>query len=129
MRPYRAVSDPASVARRAGGGSPDARDDELGAHPLPLAGRGQGWGWFRRHRRARPGTTPTSNSSPQGGGEPQAPDALILQHPLQQLDLVAEHVVLADQLLDLAHGVEHGGVVAPAEAAADLGERAQGEHF
>ena len=37
--------------------------------------------------------------------------------------------VLADQRLDLAHGVQHGGVVAPAEAAADLGQRAQRQHL
>src|SRR4051812_327718 len=46
---------------------------------------------------------------------------LLLQLPLQRLDLLGECDVLGDQRLDLAHGMENRGVIAPAEAAADLG--------
>jgi branched-chain amino acid transport system permease protein len=40
-----------------------------GGLPLPRVGRGQGWGWRRQPPpvEGHP-TTPTSNSSPQGGG-------------------------------------------------------------
>src|SRR5215207_4121362 len=58
-----------------------------------------------------------------------APPGSFLQHALQELDLVVEAGVLAEQSLDLAHGVEDGGVVAPAEAPADLRKRAQGQHL
>src|SRR3954463_3209670 len=44
----------------------------------------------------------------------------LLQVPLQNLDLVGQHGVVADQAFDLAHRMQHGGVIAPAEAAADL---------
>src|SRR5258708_26807261 len=37
---------------------------------------------------------------------------LLLQQALQQLDLVGQRRVLADQPLDLAHRVQHGGVIA-----------------
>src|SRR5262249_18917115 len=45
---------------------------------------------------------------------------LLLQLPLQRLDLFRQRGVLGDQRLDLAHGMQHGGVVAAAEAPADL---------
>ena len=41
------------------------------------------------------------------------------------LDLLGERGVVADQALDLAHRVQHRGVVAAAEAPPDLGQRAQ----
>src|SRR6266576_5332901 len=44
----------------------------------------------------------------------------LLQLPLQQLDLLSQRRVGVDQVLDLAHGVQHGGVVAAAEPAPDL---------
>jgi hypothetical protein len=45
----------------------------------------------------------------------------------QQADVVVELGVFRAELLDPAHGVDHRGVIAPAEAAADLGKRARGE--
>ncbi len=47
---------------------------------------------------------------------------LFLKLALQRLHFLGQRGVLGDQGLDLAHGVQHRGVVAPAEAAADLGE-------
>ena len=47
--------------------------------------------------------------------------AIILQLPLQRFHFLQQGRVLGDQRLDLAHRVQHGGVIAPAEAAADLG--------
>src|SRR6202011_2571886 len=44
----------------------------------------------------------------------------LLQQALQEFDLLRECRVVAGERLDLAHGVQHGGVVAPAEAPADL---------
>ena len=48
------------------------------------------------------------------------PDLLFLQLALDHLDLFGERPVIADQTFDLADGLQHGGVVAPAEAPADL---------
>ena len=45
---------------------------------------------------------------------------LLLQHPFQAFDLVGKRIVVANQVLDLPHGVQNGGVVAPAESAADF---------
>jgi hypothetical protein len=50
--------------------------------------------------------------------------SLFLQLTLEGFDLFRQRGVLADQPLDLAHGVQNSGVVASAEAAADLGQRA-----
>jgi hypothetical protein len=47
---------------------------------------------------------------------------LLLQLPLQRFDLFGQGDILGDQRLDLAHGVQHRGVVASAEAAADFGQ-------
>jgi hypothetical protein len=44
----------------------------------------------------------------------------LLQLPLQQFDLFGERSILGDQGLDLAHGMQHRGVVASTEAAADF---------
>src|SRR3954470_1548732 len=49
---------------------------------------------------------------------------LFLEHALQELDLVVQRRVLAEALLDLPNRVQDGRVIAPAEAAADLGQRA-----
>src|ERR1700730_11309712 len=51
----------------------------------------------------------------------------LLQLALQRLDLFGQCGAPGDQGLDLAYGVQHRGVVAPAEAAADLRQGAQGE--
>ena len=54
-------------------------------------------------------------------GFPLCPDVgLFLQLPLQEVDLVGERNILGDQRLDLADGMQHGGVVATAEAASDF---------
>src|SRR5919107_4571434 len=92
--------------------------------------------------RSRPGRTPRPDTAQGGegrlakpGGEGKlAPAGLnsarsLLQHALQELDLVRERMVVVELLLDLAHGVEDRGVVPPAEAAADLRQRAQGQHL
>jgi len=50
---------------------------------------------------------------------------LVLQLPLQGLDLLGERVVGADQVLDLAYRVQDGGVIAAAEPTPDLRQRAQ----
>jgi hypothetical protein len=47
---------------------------------------------------------------------------LFLQLPLQRLDLFGQRGIPGHQCLDLAHGVQHRGVVASAEPAADLGQ-------
>ena len=47
------------------------------------------------------------------------------QHALQKLDLFGQGRVLGGERVDLAHRMQHGRVVAPAEAPADLGQRAQ----
>src|SRR6186997_782570 len=52
---------------------------------------------------------------------------LFLQLPLEDFDLLGERHVVADQALDLSHGVEDRGVVAAAEPPADLRQRAQGQ--
>ena len=46
---------------------------------------------------------------------------LFLQLPLQRLDLLGQRSIPGHQGLDLAHRVQHRGVVASAEPAADLG--------
>src|SRR5258708_5681906 len=53
----------------------------------------------------------------------------VLRLAFEPLNLFGEDGVVAGQGLDLAHGVQHGGVVAAAEAAADLGQRPKGEDF
>lgn len=47
---------------------------------------------------------------------------LFLQLPLQRLDLFGQRRIPGHQCLNLAHGVQHRGVVAPAEPAADFGQ-------
>ena len=44
----------------------------------------------------------------------------LLQLPLQELDLLGERRVGRHQVFDLAHGVQHGGVVTAAETPPDL---------
>src|SRR6185437_7090756 len=51
--------------------------------------------------------------------------ALVLKLAFQQFDLVGQRGILGHQRLDLAHRVEHRGVVATSEAAADLGQGSQ----
>src|SRR5439155_19547640 len=48
-----------------------------------------------------------------------------LQLPLQELDLLRQRGVAVHQVLDLAHRVQYGGVVAASEAPPDLGQRPQ----
>lgn len=50
--------------------------------------------------------------------------SLLLQLALERLDLLGERGVGVDQILDLAHGMQHGGVVTAAKSPSDLGERA-----
>jgi hypothetical protein len=45
---------------------------------------------------------------------------LFLQLPLEDFDLLGKRHVVADQALDLAHRVQHRGVVAAAEPPADF---------
>ena len=47
---------------------------------------------------------------------------LFLQLPLEDLDFLGESHIVADQTFDLAHGMQHRGVVAATEAPADLGQ-------
>src|SRR5579872_5815121 len=49
----------------------------------------------------------------------------VLKLAFERLDFLCKRVVIADERLDLAHRMKNGGVVAPAETAADLGQRAQ----
>jgi hypothetical protein len=44
----------------------------------------------------------------------------LLQLPLQELDLLGQRRVGRHQVFDLAHSVQHGGVVTAAETASDL---------
>jgi hypothetical protein len=57
------------------------------------------------------------------GGGPIGPPS-ILELALERLDLVGKRAVVGGERLDLAHGVQHGGVVAPAKSPADLRQRA-----
>lgn len=45
---------------------------------------------------------------------------LFLKLALQQIDLVGQRDILGDQRLDLAHRVQHRGVVATAKPASDF---------
>ena len=47
-------------------------------------------------------------------------EVLLLQLSLEDLDFLGQCHVAAHQALDLAYSVQHGGVVAAAEAPADL---------
>ena len=49
-------------------------------------------------------------------------ESLFLQLPFQGLDLLGERVVVADEVLDLAHRMQDGGVIAAAEPPAYLGQ-------
>src|ERR1044072_7573475 len=103
-------------------------------HPMPGIESGAARGFRQGHKgetarlthtrgpskRRWPGPGPTTTQL-----KPADAVRLLLQQPLQELDLFGEHVVVVDQALDLAHRVQHRGVVAPAEAAADLGQRTQ----
>src|ERR1043166_3774443 len=51
----------------------------------------------------------------------------LLQQPLQEFDLLRQRRVVAGERLDLAHGMQHRGVIASAEAPADLRQRAERE--
>src|SRR5215467_1917316 len=55
------------------------------------------------------------------GGAGLLPRSL-LQLALQRLDLFGQRGVVADQVLDLAHRMQDGGVIAPPEAPPDLGQ-------
>src|SRR5471030_1293863 len=77
-----------------------------------------------------------SPGRPQGGAKavhlsPQAergwPAWLLLQLAFENLDFLGQGHVVADQALDLAHRMQHGGVVAAAEAPADFRQRPQGK--
>jgi len=46
----------------------------------------------------------------------------VLQLALERLDLLGQGAVIAGQIFDFAHRMKHGGVVATAEAAANLGQ-------
>src|SRR6266550_2758856 len=64
---------------------------------------------------------------PWGGAQAGRGTGIIsfLQLPLQELDLLRQRGVAVHQVLDLAHRVQHGGVVAASEAPPDLGQRPQ----
>src|SRR3954469_3754764 len=49
----------------------------------------------------------------------------VLQLPLQNLDFLGQRRVIAHEVLDLAHRMQDGGVIASAEAAPDLRQRTQ----
>jgi len=69
-------------------------------------------GWTRTRM---PGSRPGIASSVRG-------TRLFLQLPLEDLDFLGESHIVADQTFDLAHGMQHRGVVAATEAPADLGQ-------
>src|ERR1051325_7765455 len=77
-----------------------------------------------------------AQKGPPVGGGPGPPSggrswrwALFLKLALQDLDFVGQHGVVADQAFDLAHRMQHGGVVAAAEPPADLRQRVEGERL
>ena len=57
------------------------------------------------------------------------PPGLLLQHALSSSTSSRSAGRLRQHALDLAHGVQHRGVVAAAEAPADLGQRARRQHL
>lgn len=61
-----------------------------------------------------PGNENIGNDNPAGGS--------ILKQAFERLNLLRQRAVGAGQILDLAHRVQDGGVVASAEAPADLGQ-------
>lgn len=48
------------------------------------------------------------------------PSGLVVDQPSEQFELLRQRVVPARKVLDLAHGMKHGRVVAAAEAPPDL---------
>jgi len=46
----------------------------------------------------------------------------VLKLPLERLKLLGEHTITAGEVLDLAYRVQHRGVIASAEPAADFGQ-------
>ena len=51
----------------------------------------------------------------------------VLQHPLEQFDIILQAEIGTDGGLDLAHGMQDSRMVTPAEPAADFGQGAQGQ--
>src|SRR5271169_6269135 len=54
---------------------------------------------------------------------------LLLQHALEQFEFLTQGGVGGTEALDLAHRVQHGGVITSAEAAADLRQRTHRERL
>src|SRR5271156_4167821 len=54
---------------------------------------------------------------------------LVLQHSLEEFELLAQRRVARAQALDLADRVQHSRMVASTEAAADLRQRTQGQRL
>ena len=49
-----------------------------------------------------------------------SPSGLVVDQPSEQFEFLRQRVVPAREVLDLAHGMQHGRVVAAAEAPPDL---------
>src|SRR5882757_7198580 len=77
---------------------------------------------FARVERMEPQVFPAIHGS-------SASERSLLQLPLQDLDFVGQHGVIAHQSFDLADRMQHGGVVTSAKPAADLGQRTQGQRL
>ena len=89
---------------------------------IPCIGwKGRGPFPTRRCDRARPSEPAPGGVVDRVNGTSQSS---VLELALERLDLLGEDVIVAGQVLDLAHGVQHGGVIAAAEPPADLRERA-----
>src|SRR5688500_11651100 len=103
------IARPRSVGGNAGagGGEPRNRGGPVRETPAPGAENVALARLMQGRRAWAPGF-------PADSGKPS-----LLQQALEQLDLLGQDIVLADQALDLAHRVQHGGVVAPAETAAN----------
>src|SRR5215813_7329454 len=91
-----------------------ARGGEWSRRGYPAAGSPRRTTKLARTRRLFKGEAPHACES-------------FLQLPFQGFDLLGQGRIAADEVLDLAHGVQDRGVVASAEAAADLRQRPQGQ--
>src|SRR5690348_3961645 len=86
--------------------------------------------FWRQKPRKKAAAGHLSSSEIRLASPPREPAGLLaLQLALQGFDLFGERGILGNQSLDLAHGMQHGRMIAPAEAASDFGQRAKREGF
>src|SRR6266566_3136630 len=98
------------------------------AFPPGTREKGCRQGYSSRAQSAHSFTSAVSTLQASGRLQPRRTRSL-LQLPFEQFDLFGQRGIGAHEILDLAHGVQHRGVVATAEAPPDLRQRAQRERL